>query len=274
MRVEAIRIYPVKSAGSVDLGRSTVDSCGLRDDRRWMVVDMDGRFLTRRTEPGLARIGISDDGSGWLLDFGDAAPEPLPRRLVGGVPVEVDIWGERVRALEGPRDASERISAHLGRAVRLVWVPDEGLRPVDPAYGSEGDRVSFADGYPLLLVNEASVREASRIAGRPLADRRFRPNVVISGADAFAEDGWASIRIGEVTFEVVKPCARCRVVDLDPATGEYEGGVLKALSTFRRSDGKVLFGENLVPRSEGDVHVGDAVVILERRATASVIMDL
>lgn len=273
MRLEAIHIYPVKACAGLSLDRCMVEPSGLRFDRRWMVVESDGRFLTRRREPALAGMQARDEGDGWLLEFGGAAGCRLPKSPDGGRSRTVEIWGDRVRAVEGSPAASRWLADQLKRDVALVFVQTADLRSVDGDYGRPGDVVSFADGYPVLLVNEASVRGVSDVAGRTLQVRRFRPNLVFSGAEAFAEDGWARVRIGEVKFDVVKPCARCRVVDQDPDTGAPDEGVLRALGTFRRSAGKVLFGENLVPRSGGEVRVGDSLVVEKRRVSESVIMD-
>lgn len=273
MRLESIRIYPVKSGGEVALDQSEVDRSGLRHDRRWMIVDPEGRFVTRRTVPALAGLAFRDDGASWRLGFEGSEGCLLPKSPDEGRSMDVEIWGQRVRALEGPREAAEWLSGRLQRDVCLVYVPDTDLRPVDREYGRPGDVVSFADGYPLLLVNEASVRAVSDAVGRTLSERRFRPNLVFSGAGAFEEDGWAAVLIGEVSFDVVKPCARCQVVEQDPDSGKPDGGVLRALGATRRVGRKVLFGENLIPRSGGAVRVGDSLVVLERREEGSVIMD-
>jgi hypothetical protein len=273
MRLESIRIYPVKSGGELRLERADVEPAGLRSDRRWMVVEPDGRFVTRRQEPALAGLGVADAGDAWELRHGDGEGCILPKSWADGRPMDVEIWGQRVRALEARGDVSAWLSERLGRALTLVFVPEADLRPVEPEFARPGDVVGFADAYPALLVNASSVQALAREVGRPLDDGRFRPNLVMSGAEAFAEDGWASVRIGGVTFDVAKPCARCRVIDQDPGTGKPDGGVLRALGTFRRSGRNVLFGENLVPRSAGEVRVGDAVEVLARRAEASVIRD-
>lgn len=266
MTLRAIAVYPVKSGGAVCPDGTLVEASGLLHDRRWMVVDPDGRFLTRRDVPALARLRVTAVDDGWRLSFGTPDDALLPRSADDGAACTVTVWEETMQAREGPPGVSGWLSRRLGRAVRLVHAGDADLRPVDPAYAQPGDRVGFADGFPLLLVNERSVDELSRRTGRGLSHRRFRPNLVVDGGTPFAEDGWAAVRIGGVDFDVVKPCARCVVVDQDPDSGDPDRGVLQALGAFRKGDRGVLFGENLIPRSTGEIRVGDPVQVLRRRS--------
>lgn len=257
--IASIHIYPVKSLGSIELTEARVTPAGLEHDRRWMVVDRDDRFMTRRTVPGMTRISVEPCLSGWRLSCPDQGWAEIPKAMSEGAPVQVQVWRDRVRALVGPAEASEWLSDALGLACRLVHVVDADLRTVDPEYGAEGDVVGFADGYPLLLTASASLEELNTRLARPVVMRRFRPNLVVTGAAAFAEDDWRHLRIGDTPFENVKPCSRCVVVDTDPDTGERLGDVLPTLSTYRRGDTGVNFGVNLVPRGSGVVRLHDAV---------------
>ena len=144
-------------------------------------------------------------------------------------------------------------------------MPADTIRPVNPAYGRPGDHVSFADGYPALLASEASLADLNSRLAAPVPMNRFRPNLVVDGTEAFAEDGWSRIRIGEVVFRVVKPCDRCVVTTIDQKTGKAGKEPLRTLSRYRKKDGKVYFAQNLIPDAPGTLRRGDPVEVLERK---------
>lgn len=253
----AIHVYPLKSGAGIRLPRAEVVRTGLRFDRRWMVVDERGRFVTQREEPRLAlvRVGlgpVATEPDRLELSAPGVGALELPLGGGAGPRVEVDIWGERVRAERVSAEAARWISAHLGRPADVVRFPDDEQRPVDPAYGGPADRVAFADGYPFLLASEASLEalnERLRAAGeRAIGMERFRPNLVVTGAAPFEEDGWGPLTVGELRLRAVKPCARCVITTVDPRTAAAGREPLRTLATFRRdaASGSVLFGQNLV----------------------------
>jgi hypothetical protein len=172
-----------------------------------------------------------------------------------------------VHAAEAEPAAHAWFSRYLGFDCRLVYMDEAAHRPVDPQYAPEGREVSFADGYPLLLTAEASLADLNARLDAPVPMNRFRPNLVVAGGMAFAEDGWSRVRIGAVPFQVVKPCARCVVTTIDPQTAAQGKEPLRTLSRFRRRQGKVFFGENLIPEQPGIVRVGDPVEVLAWRPT-------
>ncbi|MDF3149640.1 MOSC domain-containing protein, partial [Streptomyces sp. T21Q-yed] len=199
----------------------------------------------------------------------DPLTVPVPR-TVGTVPVE--IFRDKVEAVLAEDDTAHAwCSAYLGADVRLAFMDDPGTRrPVDPEYALPGETVSFADGYPLLLTTTASLDALNSLIAQgdhaqegPLPMNRFRPNVVVSGTAAWAEDDWSRIAIGEVTFRVPKKCGRCVVTTTDQATAERGREPLHTLGRHRRLDGKLVFGQNLVPLSRGTIRVGDPVTILD-----------
>lgn len=260
-----VHVYPLKSAAGIALPRARVERHGLALDRRWMLVDEEGVFLSQRVEPRLALLSV-EIGEGRLTVRAPQLPDlDLALHPQGVADVPVRIWGDRTLALGSGDEADAWFGAWLGRRVRIVYVPDASLRQVDLGYARRGDRVGFADGFPFLLISQGSLDELNRRLDVPLPMHRFRPNLVVSGVAPFAEDEWVRIRIGEVVFHVVKPCARCSVTTVDQATGVPGVEPLRTLATFRRVGGKVVFGQNLVhdpgTDSEESVEVGATVVV-------------
>ena len=276
MRIHSLHVYPIKSASGVDRSEAQVERRGLAGDRRWMIVGPDGDFLSQRSRPELARIRVAETTDGLRLSAPGqptlfvSTPSPeAPRQ-------RVTVWDDPVDAAVASDAACDWVSSHLDTDAVLVSMPEDALRPVDPAYATGADDVvSFADGYPLLLTSTTSLSALNeRVDGPDLPMNRFRPNLVVEGADPFAEDRWKRLRVGEATFRVVKPCARCSVTTVDQDTGERPSGEhgsepLQTLNTFRRDaeTGKVYFGWNLIPETTGRVAVGEPVEVLEQRET-------
>lgn len=268
MRLAAIHLHPVKSARGISVSRAEIGPTGLRYDRRWMIVDRSGRFVSQREDPRLGRIvpRLDEDGGRLLLRAPGAGELALPLRPEPGERRVVTVWDDEVTALDCGDAAAAWLTTVLGGTYRLVALPDAAVRPVDPVYARPGDRVSFADGFPYLLASEASLDDLNRRAGTRLTMERFRPSLVVTGSAPFAEDTWARITVGGVPFRVAKPCARCVVPTLDPDTQEAGAEPLRTLATFRKVDGKVMFGQNLLPDGGGVVTVGDPIVVHPREA--------
>ena len=257
MILDALFIYPVKGLRGIAVQEAVVEPWGLQGDRRWMVVDSGGRYLTQRDLPGMARIAAVPDAGGITLSADGMAPlhVPVPR-----APVEVLVWRDQVQAQEAGPDAAAWLSRALGHPCRLVHMGDPAAaRGVDPRYAQPEDRVSFADGFPVLAVNAASLDDLNTRLVQPVPMDRFRTNLVVSGAPAWAEDGWASLHVGPVPFRGPKTCGRCVVITTDQATGTRprDREPLRTLTAFRRGgDGRVIFGMNLIPDSIGRITVG------------------
>lgn len=259
--------YPLKSGRGEALQRSAVDGLGLHGDRRWMVVEAEnGRFITQRLLPQMSQLSALYDTHGGLIlsapgraQLSVALPDP-EQNLRG-----VTVWRDNLRVPDAGDEAAAWLSDLLGRACRLVQVPSARARQVDTAYAQPGDRVAFADGFPLLLIGQASLDDLAARVGRTLAMLRFRPNLVVAGSEAYAEDGWRRIRIGELEFEVAKGCSRCILTTVDPQTGERSADrePLATLKTYREREGQVYFGQNLLPRGVGELQVGMSVEVLE-----------
>ncbi len=226
-----------------------------------MIIDEDGGHVTQRERGRLAllRPGLIQGG----LRF-EGGPEVRPEET--GPEIPVTVWGDTVQARPAPKAVNAWLSDQVGASLRLVHMPDSSSRPVDEAYGLAGDEVSFADGYPFLILTTASLELLNGRLDNDVPMRRFRPNIVVSGATAFEEDAWRRLRIGEADLDVAKPCARCVVIDTDPETGLREKGVLRELSAFRRIEGKVYFGQNGIGRVFGSIWVGGKVKVLETGA--------
>jgi uncharacterized protein YcbX len=263
MHLATLGLHPLKSGRALSPQAAIVEPAGLRHDRRWMIVDAAGRFVSQREDPRLGRITATIEEETLRLAAPDAPDLRLPLRPGDGPGRRVTIWDDEVEA-RGCGDAADAWLANLlGDGHRLVVLADPAARPADAAYAREGDAVSFADGFPYLLTTTASLDEVNRRAGTALTMARFRPNLVIDGATPFEEDRWRRIRVGEVVFRVAKPCARCVVTTLDPDTLEVGPEPLRTLARFRAADGKVYFGQNLLPDGGGTLRVGDPVEVLE-----------
>jgi uncharacterized protein len=269
-QLASIHIYPMKAGRAVDLGEAQVEPWGLAGDRRWMLADEDGRFISQREESSLALVEVSASPDSGALSV--AAPG-RPGLLVA-VPgpdapqLKVTVWGAVLVAIAAGPAADAWFSAYLGRPVSLVYLDDPATRrPVDSGFGRAGDTVSFADGFPLLLTTTGSLDELgtwlAADGDQPVPMTRFRPNVVVAGTAPWAEDRWLRVRIGEVPFRVVKPCGRCVVTTIDQQTGVRGRQPLKMLGRHRRFGKELVFGQNLIPDRAGVIHVGDPVEVLE-----------
>ncbi|KAF1054691.1 MAG: putative protein YcbX [Stenotrophomonas maltophilia] len=260
--------YPVKSAAVEPLVEARLDALGLEGDRRWMVVEAaNGRFLTQRLLPQMGRIEARWVVPGQSLRLRAPGREDLLVAMPGADDNlrGVTIWRESLRVPDAGDAAAAWLSDVLERPCRLVAMPDTRARQVDTAYARPGEQVHFADGFPLLLINQASVDDLSSRVGRTLEVLRFRPNLLVSGADAYAEDGWNRLRIGEVLFRVVAPCSRCILTTLDPQSGARDPArePLATLLKYRNVDGEALFGQNLVAENRGEIHSGMPVELLD-----------
>ena len=263
-KIVSIHLYPVKSLGGFPVTDAQVTPRGLQFDRRFMVVDSMGEFKTIREVPAMATVKTAMDGDELLMTnpFGDIvrvplAPPPQATR-------EVRVWASRVQAHAVSDEADALLSECLGEEVQLMYMPDSTARTLKEGRGQAGDIVSFADGYPLLVASVSSLADLNRrIAanGRdPVPMNRFRANVVIDGAEPFAEDRLGPMTLGNVAFRAASPCVRCQVTTTDQTTGESCGPEpLATLSTFRRTPDGPMFGTNCIPDAEGVIRIGDAV---------------
>jgi hypothetical protein len=260
MHVLSLFIYPVKSCRGIAVEAAEVVERGFASDRRLMVVDEHGNFSTQREIPKLALVTTELFDGVLRLRGPGVAPLELPAVLSAGPRVPVSVWGYRGEAIEHVA-AGRWLKAVIERPVRLVYMPDDVQRPVNPKYARPSDIVSFADAYPLLLVSQSSLDELNRRLDTPVGAERFRPNIVIDGAPPHAEDDWQRVVVGTVPLRFTKPCDRCAVVCVDPATGARGREPLRTLATYRKVGEKVFFGVNLVHEALGTIRVGDSVTV-------------
>ena len=267
LRLSALYRYPLKSAKGEHLRQAPLDKLGVVGDRRWMLVDeATGRFLTQRTDPQMSQLSALWNAAGGLTLSAQGfealdVEVPEPEKDLRGV----TIWRDTLRVPDAGDMAADWLSRFIKKPIRLVHVPVQRARTTEAGYGRDDDKVAFADGYPLLLIGQASLDDISSRVGRPLEMLRFRPNLVIEGSEAFAEDGWKRIRIGDVEFRVVKPCSRCILTTIDPQTGlrDEQREPLATLMSYRKQEGGTMFGQNLVNDSNGVLEVGMPVTVLE-----------
>jgi len=293
MQISELNIYPVKSLKGIALTDAVVEKRGLRYDRRWMLTDPDGMFFTQRDVPKMAAVTVAVDWNGLTVSADGVGSIHVPQEPDQGTRQQVTVWQSDVDGLVYNGPVSEWFSDVLSKKCQLVLMPDTSERHVSERFDTGDDIVSFADGYPLLLIGEGSLDELNeRIMNRkeetvdedvrvPYPMNRFRPNLVVKGSEPFAEDTWARIKVGEAIFRVAKPCARCVMTTVDQTRGEFDGkDPLKTMATFRmakdafpttyesfdQKPNAVLFGENLIPENPGAiVRLGDPVEILETR---------
>ncbi|OUM08183.1 MOSC domain-containing protein [Pseudomonas syringae] len=268
LRLSSLYRYPLKSCKSESLQRASFDALGLAGDRRWMLVDeSNGRFFTQRALPQMSQLSVLWNASGGVTL---SAPGFVPLDVAVPLDVEaslrgVTVWRDSLQVPDAGDAAAEWVSRLIGKPTRMVYMPVERARRMPGGYGRDDGQVNFADGFPLLLIGQGSLDDLSVRLGRPMEMQRFRPNLVIEGAEAFAEDRWKRIRIGDIEFRLLKPCARCILTTIDPATGERspDREPFATLKTYRQVEGDVLFGQNMVNEGAGELHVGMSVEVLE-----------
>jgi uncharacterized protein YcbX len=257
-----LNIYPLKSARGISLSEGLVTDRGFALDRRWMLVDCNNRFLSQRQLPRLALVEVDVKDDSLFIQAPDMPVLTVPLHCGQGIIEKVKIWNDICDARVISDKADEWFSRFLNLKCRLVYMPDESLRPVNPEYSENDFSVSFADGYPFLLISRASLDDLNQRLPEPLPINRFRPNIVVEGCEPYAEDQWKQIQIGEVAFRVVKPCSRCKITTVDQQTGVSGKEPLKTLATYRMKDGKVYFGQNLIHENLGQIILNQLVHII------------
>jgi len=261
----AINVYPVKGLKGIALEEASCTDRGIRHDRRWMIVDPAGVFMSQRSHPLMATIWTDLDADSLRLSAPDEDGVQVPFEPPPAPPMKVQVWNSIVDAVPASREADLWLSTYLDTPCRLVYMPDDSVRYSNDRYAGQGKRVGFADGYAYLVIGEASLADLNaRLAAKrhpALPMNRFRPNLVVSGTDPYGEDRFGEIRIGGAAFRGVKPCGRCQVTTTDQSTGEVMGPEpLLTLAGYRDSaEFGQMFGMNMVSVRAGPVRVGDAV---------------
>jgi uncharacterized protein len=268
LTLASLHVYPVKGLKGIDLEAATATERGLEHDRRWMVVDAEGVFLTQRDHPRMATIWTEFVDGTLELSAPDMPPVDVPLEPDAAASMRVRVWNSVVDAAPVSGFADAWLSEYLGMQCRLVYMPDESRRESNAKYGGPGRLVGFADGYAFLVTSDGSLADlnarlkAGGHASVPM--NRFRPNLVVAGTQPFAEDGWRELRVGEAVLRAAKPCGRCQVTTTDQMSGQVRGPEpLATLATFRESaEFGIMFGMNFVAVRGGAVRVGDAVEVV------------
>lgn len=272
MEISEINIYPIKSLGGISLKESVVEEKGLQYDRRWMLVNEKGMFFTQREFPKMAVLKVSLEDNGLKVVCENESMK-IPFEPDSNDKMNVTVWGSKCKAVSYSKTINAWFSDALQMNCKLVLMPEDSRRKVNPFYAVRKfeDVVSFADGYPVLLIGENSLNDLNNRLFDPIPMNRFRPNLVVKDSEAFAEDNWKKIQVGDAIFHLVKPCARCVMTTIDQKTGISDGKEpLKTLSTYRlvksKGESKVNFGQNLISENFGvSIKLGDKVEILEAK---------
>lgn len=259
VKISELYIHPLKSAAAISVDKVSIDSFGLESDRRWMLVDEKGIFLSQRQLPKMCLIKaeVFDSGLVVTVPNSDTMQVPITTRTNR----QVEVWGDVCQSYDCGDEAANYLSEFLQTKCRLVYFPDNEKRQIDLNYAKKGELTGFSDGFPLLMISQASLDDLNSRLDVPVSMTRFRPNIVLSGVDAFAEDSWGNIQVGGINLRVVKPCSRCSIPSVDPLTGLRSAEPVKTLRQYRMRDSKVFFGQNVIADSIGTLEVGMSVVV-------------
>jgi uncharacterized protein YcbX len=262
IQIQDLYIYPIKSLGGYRVEEAEVTPRGLAHDRRWMLIDQNHRFLTQREHPTMALLKVRPAEKGFRITDQNHPDQMLeiPWTCTGEA-LEVEIWGDRCQAVTLSAEADAWFTQALGSPCRLVYMPESSRRQVDLNYAPEGTITGFTDGYPILMISQASLDDLNARLSVSVPMNRFRPNLVIAGAEAYAEDRMDSFDINGIAFRGVKPCARCVMTTIDQETGTAGKDPLRTLASYRQNGNKVLFGQNVLGQGSVVLKVGDPVSV-------------
>ena len=258
--LSGLYVYPIKSCAGISLHSADLSATGLRHDRRWMLVDETGEFMSQRTHPRMALVSVDLTTESLTVRAPGMTDLEIPLQQESGTRIEVRVWGDTNRGALVGKEADRWFGEFLQFPCQLVDKPEDDLRLVDSLYAEDGDQVGFADGFAFLLISEASLEDLNERLEEPLPMNRFRPNFVVRGCPPYAEDGWSRLRIGNVPFRVAEPCPRCAITTVDQTTGVPGKEPLRTLATYRKSELGAVFGRNLIHDALGTVRVGDAIM--------------
>lgn len=263
LAVSELFIYPIKSLGGIAVTAAKITERGFQYDRRWMLVDGDNCFLTQREYPQMALLQVLISESGLKvhhkINKGEAVN--IPGSYGINETVMVQIWSDKCKAQVVDRQIDEWFSDMLSLKCRLVYMPDSSKRRVDTRYASNNELTSFSDGYPFLIIGQSSLDELNGRLSEPLPMSRFRPNIVFTRAEPYQEDSMEHFSINNIQFYGVKRCARCVVTTINQDTAASSKEPLKTLSAYRQQNNNVYFGQNLLHKGEGEIHIGDGITI-------------
>jgi uncharacterized protein YcbX len=266
LTLSEIWMYPIKSLGGIRLTSAKVVEKGLLHDRRWMLVDENNVFMTQRLYPSMALFQVSLEQESITIIKRNPTNSQAFINLdinapTSGRTITSQVWDDEVTVTEVDPTLSRWFSGHLGMTCKLVSFPEANVRLVDPRYKVNNEQVSLADAYPFLIIGQSSLDDLNARLKEPLPINRFRPNFVFAGGEPYEEDSWKNFSIGKNRFVGVKPCSRCILTTVDQNTAEKGVEPLVTLSTYRKRDNKIYFGQNLVALDKGEVSVGDKITL-------------
>lgn len=259
--LSGLYIYPVKSLGGISLNEAEIEDRGLKYDRRWMLIDNEGTFVTQRKHSSLALLQVSIEKDRVTITHKEDPAQNISF-ITGeqsGAPIPVKIWDDQCTALEVNSNVSQWFTDFMKMEVRLVEMPANEKRHVDPRYAKNEEIVSFADGYPCLLIGQGSLDGLNEKLDQKIKMDRFRPNFVFTGGEPHAEDSFLEFDLSGIQFTAVKPCARCVLTTIDQQTGAKGVEPMKTLAGYRTINKKVMFGQNLIHSGSGTIRVGDQI---------------
>lgn len=260
--VSELTIYPLKSAQGINLKKVGYQRRGPQFDREWMAVNAKNRFLSQRQFPLMCLIKTQLTDKELILTAPEKEPLIINLNNHGQKEQSVVVWKDQVNAFDCGPEAASWISGYLGVDCRLMSMPSKMERLVDKDYASNNETVSFADGFPSLIISQASLDSFNTKLEQPISMAHFRPNIVISDCPAYAEDEWRAIKINGITFSLVKPCSRCIIPTIEPNSGNKRMDIAKAMSTHRRRGNATYFGQNALHSTQGEICVGDNVELI------------
>jgi uncharacterized protein len=266
LSLSEIWIYPIKSLGGIRLNTARIMEKGIEYDRRWMLVDENGQFLTQRVLPQMSLFKLSIEEDKIIVVKKNPAIKPdtihlNTREEPKGKTMHARIWNDDVQVAEVDPEISKWFSAQMGFTCSLVSFPEHNPRLVDPNFNVNNENVSLADAYPFLVIGKSSLDDLNNRLEHPVPMNRFRPNFVVIGGDPYEEDNWKNFRIGDNRFVGVKKCGRCVLTTVNQDTGEKGTEPLFTLSSYRKENNKVNFGQNLIALDYKQVREGDSVIL-------------
>ena len=258
-----IFIYPVKSLPGISLEESIVEERGLKYDRRWMLVDNDNKFITQRYYPQMVFINVKIDGGNLYFSHKSKFDLRISLNEFPQKTENVQIWDDYCNARIYDEEVNNWFSDAIGAECKLAYMPNITSRKTSTKYYKKSKDVSFADGYPYLIIGESALEYLNSKLDKPVKMIQFRPNLVFSGGKEHEEDRWKEIKIGKINFAVVKPCARCVITTIDTENGNKNKEPLSTLSRYRNFNNKILFGQNAIASSEGLLKLGDKITLIK-----------
>lgn len=268
MTLSEIYIYPIKSLSGIKLNEALVEERGLQHDRRWLLINTENQFLSQRSNAEMALIDVQISETGLKVQHRQKASLgvlEIPFQPQTSTSINVTVWDDTISATIVNEASNNWFSEALGSEVRLAFMPNSSLRPADSKYAPFENNVSFADGYPYLVIGQSSLDDLNNRLDNQISMLRFRPNFVVTGGLPYEEDHWYEFEIGNLSFLGVKPCARCVMPTIDPETALKGKEPLLTLNSYRKLNNKIFFGQNVLAKNYGTLKVGDDVKILSRK---------